>query len=40
MLLNQACRISGSTLVDIVEVGSGRTPSLITSTSMSPIFSA
>src|SRR3546814_11370877 len=38
--LNHSARTAGSTLVAIVSVGSGSTPSLTTSTSMSPIRSA
>src|SRR5690606_18777063 len=38
--LNQAARTAGSTLVAIVSVGKGRTPSLMTRTSRSPTLSA
>lgn len=40
MSLNQAARAAGSALVDMVAVGSGSTPSLTTSTSISPTRSA
>ncbi|MNR33776.1 hypothetical protein D3C85_1514790 [compost metagenome] len=40
MSLNHAARAAGSALVDMVEVGSGSTPSLITSTSISPTRTA